>query len=118
MILNIDLTIFVVFLAVNLAVGLSYGRGIKNIREYAVGNRNFSTATIAATVIATCVGGGFFSGGIAESYRQGLYFIIPAIGEPLALIIIGYFLAPRLAEFLGTLSVAEALGSIDRKSVV
>ena len=93
MILTIDLIIFIVFLAINLIVGLSYGRGITNIREYAIGNRNFSTATIAATVIATCVGGGFFSGAIAESYRQGLYFIIPAIGEPLALIIIGYFLA-------------------------
>jgi Na+/proline symporter/signal transduction histidine kinase len=114
---NIDSAIFIGFLVFNLAVGLWYSSGIKTIKEYAVGDRNFSTGTIAATVIATCIGGGFFSGAIAESYRQGLYFIIPAMGEPLALVVIGYFLAPRMAEFLGALSVAEALGNIYGKYV-
>ncbi|MFP3034700.1 MAG: sodium:solute symporter family protein, partial [Candidatus Tisiphia sp.] len=104
-----DTTIFAIFLVFNLAVGLFYSRGIKNINEYAIGNRNFSTSTITATIIATCIGDGFFSEAVSESYKQGLYFIIPAIGEPLALIIVGYLLAPRMAEFLGNLSIAEAM---------
>lgn len=114
---NIDIAIFVGFLVINLTVGLFYSRGIKNIREYAVGNRSFSTSTIAATVIATCIGGGFFSEAVTESYRQGLYFIIPALGEPLAIMIVGYFLAPRMAEFLGSISVAEAMGNLYGKKV-
>ncbi|MDR0774372.1 MAG: sodium:solute symporter family protein [Rickettsia sp.] len=112
-----DTTIFAIFLIFNLAVGLFYSRGIKNINEYAIGNRNFSTSTIAATIIATCIGGGFFSEAVSESYKQGLYFIIPAIGEPLALIIVGYLLAPRMAEFLGNLSIAEAMGTLYGKKV-
>ncbi|WP_425362680.1 sodium:solute symporter family protein [Candidatus Tisiphia endosymbiont of Hybos culiciformis] len=114
---DLDTTIFATFLTFNLAVGLFFSRGIKNINEYAIGNRNFSTSTITATIIATCIGSGFFSGAITESYRQGLYFIIPAICEPLALIIVGYLLAPRMAEFLGNLSIAEAMGSLYGKKV-
>lgn len=94
---DLDTAIFSIFLTFNLAVGLFYSRGIKNIKEYAIGNRNFSTSTITATIIATCIGGGLFSAAVTESYKQGLYYIIPAIGEPLALVIVGYFLAPRMA---------------------
>jgi Na+/proline symporter len=56
---NIDITIVVVFLAINLLIGIYSGLCIKKIREYAVGNRNFSTPTIAATIIATWIGGDF-----------------------------------------------------------
>ena len=34
------------------------------------------------------------------------------IGSLLALLSIGIFFAPRLGEFLGTLSIAEAMGSL------
>ncbi|WP_375333813.1 sodium:solute symporter [Candidatus Tisiphia endosymbiont of Xenochironomus xenolabis] len=112
-----DTAIFSIFLTFNLVVGLFYSRGIKNIKEYAIGNRNFSTSTITATIIATCIGGGLFSEAVSESYKQGLYFIIPALGEPLALVIVGYLLAPRMAEFLGNLSIAEAMGTLYGKKV-
>ncbi|MES2214794.1 MAG: hypothetical protein V4485_02085, partial [Pseudomonadota bacterium] len=114
---DIDLVIFIGFMVANLAIGLLYSSGIKSIREYAVGTKTFSTGTLTATIIATCVGGGNVVVSIAESYRQGLYFIIPSLGEPLALIITGYFLAPRMAEFLNNLSIAEAMGDLYGKHV-
>lgn len=51
--LDIDLMIFVGFLVVNLAIGLFYSKGIRNMREYAIGDRNFSTSTLTATIMAT-----------------------------------------------------------------
>jgi Na+/proline symporter/signal transduction histidine kinase len=114
---NIDTGIIIMFLVINFSVGLFYSRGKTSLREYAVGDKKFSTGTIAATIIATCIGGGFFSGAITESYRQGLYFIIPAMGEPLCLILIAYFFIPRMGEFLGNLSIAEALGNLYGKYV-
>jgi Na+/proline symporter len=114
---DLDTAIFSIFLTFNLAVGLFYSRGIKNINEYAIGNRNFSTSTITATIIATCIGGGLFSAAVTESYKQGLYFIIPIIGVPLSYIVVGYLLAPRMAEFLGNLSIAEAMGTLYGKKV-
>ena len=114
---DIDSSIIILFLIINFSFGLFYSKGKTSLREYAIGNKNFSTGTIAATVIATCIGGGFFSGAITESYRQGLYFIIPAMGEPLCLIIIAYFFIPRMGEFLGDLSIADALGNLYGKYV-
>ena len=110
--MNLDTILFVGFLLLNLVVGLMYSGKVGNFREYAVGNKDFSTSTLAATIIATCIGGGFFSGAITESYKQGLYFIIPATGEPLALIVTGCILAPRMSRFLKSMSVAESMGNL------
>jgi Na+/proline symporter/signal transduction histidine kinase len=110
--LNIDSGIFFVFLLINLAVGLFYSRGIKNIREYAVGARNFSTPTIASTIVATWIAGSSLTVKVSETYSNGLYFIFANLADPLSFVIIGYLLAPRMKEFLGKLSVAEFMGSL------
>ena len=47
---GIDAGIFIGFLIINLIVGLAYSIGIKNINQYAIGHRNFSTAAIVATI--------------------------------------------------------------------
>lgn len=114
---DIDSAIFIGFLMINLAVGLFYSRGIKNIREYAIGNRDFSTGAISATIAATWIGGGVLSQTITETYKNGLYFIIPALGDSLVLLVVGYFLAPRMAEFLGDLSIAESIDKLYGKTI-
>jgi Na+/proline symporter len=109
---DIDIAIFVAFLIINLICGLFASRGIKNIKEYAVGNRNFSTATITATIVATWLSGATFTVTITQTYSEGLYFIIPGLGDAISFFIVSYFYAPRMTEFLGKLSVAEAMGSL------
>ena len=49
---------------------------------------------------------------ISETYSNGLYFIIPLLGDAFVFLIIGYFLAPRMGAFLGKLSIAEAMGDL------
>jgi len=110
--INIDSAIFIGFLLVNLAVGLFYSRGITSIKEYAIGNRNFSTATLAATIVATWMAGSNISITVSESYSNGLYYIIPGLADGISFFIVAYFYAPRMLEFLGNLSVAEAMGNL------
>lgn len=111
--LNIDIIIFIGFLIANLIFGLLSSRGIRNIKEYAVGDRNFSTATIVATIVATWVSGESFFSYLSDSYNHGLYTIWAyALGEVSCFLVVGYFFAPRLAEFLGKLSIAEAMGDL------
>ncbi len=112
MLVNIDSLIFVIFLSVNLVVGLAYGSNVKSLKEYAVGDRNFSTATIAATIIATWIGAGFFAYTLSKSYSDGLPFIIAVVGNGFMLFILGQFYGPRMAEFLGKNTVSESIGSI------
>lgn len=112
MIASIDTIIFLGFLVVNIVLGLTSSRGIKTIKEYAIGDRNFSTTTIVATIVATWVSGEFFYSNIYETYTIGLHAIWIATGDVLCLLLIGMFFAPRMGEFLGKLSIAEAMGDL------
>ena len=109
---TIDHLIFFVFLALTMWLGLRSSRGIKNIQDYALGDRNFSTAAIVSTIVATRIGGNMIYIDVTETYNNGLYFILAQFGCVLNFVIIGYFFAPRMAEFLGKLSIAEAMGDI------
>src|SRR4051812_32857673 len=110
---NLDFIIFIVFLVVNLIIGLFYSRGIKNIKEYAIGTRNFSTATIAATLVATWISGSAFLTDISEVYENGLFYMIPGMfGDIFSWILIYFLIAPRAGKFLGAISVAEAMGNM------
>ena len=117
---NIDTLIFVGFLAINIVLGLTSSRGVKTISEFAVGDRNFSTATIAATIIATWVSGDFFFVNAAETYKSGLVYSFSAFGDIACILLVGTIFAPRMGEFLGKLSIAEAMGSLygDRIRVI
>ena len=114
---DLDTILIISFLIVNLIFGLFSSRGIKNIKEYAIGSRNFSTATIAATIIATWIGGGFFYSAISETYKEGLWHLIARFGDVLTLLIVGYIIAPRIGEFLGKISVAEIMGELYGKKI-
>jgi len=113
MFFDIDVAIVIGFLVITIVAGLLSSRGIKSIREYAVGDRNFSTATIAATLIATWAGGQAFFTIVTQSYNHGLHFMWATIlGDFLCYLFIGLFFAPRMVQFLGKLSIADAMGSL------
>ncbi|MFN7095708.1 MAG: hypothetical protein ACK4M7_10125, partial [Burkholderiales bacterium] len=101
----------------NLILGLRAGRGVKTLRAYAIGDKNFSTATLTSTIIATWFGGGFMFYTLSNTYSNGLLFIIPAAGSSLCLLVIGQILAVRMGEFLNNISVAEAMGDIYGKTI-
>ena len=101
MIASVDTIIFLGFLVVNIVLGLTSSRGIKTIREYAIGDRNFSTATITTTIVATWISGVFFFVNITEIYKGGFRYLFASIGDVICLLIIGLFFSPRMGEFLG-----------------
>ena len=109
---DIDVVIVVGFLLINLVVGLYYGSQVKTIKQYAIGNRNFNTATLSATIIATWIGGGFFASALSETYKEGLWHIFARFGDVLTLLIVGYYIAPRIKEFFGNFSVASTMGNL------
>ena len=115
--MNIDLVIFLLFLIITLCVGLYWGRGVKNIQEYAIGNRNFRTTTLVATIVATFLGGDFLFITLDEVYRTGLHYAIACLGMPMGLIVVAFVFIPRMGEFLGRLSIAESIGTIYGKEI-
>ncbi len=55
--LSIDHLIVGSFLLLTLLIGLRAGRGIKDIREYAIANKQFGTGALTLTLVATYIGG-------------------------------------------------------------
>lgn len=118
MALDIDRIIFVSFLVANLFLGLVSSRGVRSITSYAIGDRNFSTSTIVSTIVATWISGEYFFTIASEAYKSGLYFIWGAtLSDLVCFLLISMVFAPRMAEFLGKLSIAEAMGGLYGKKV-
>ncbi|OJW66928.1 MAG: hypothetical protein BGO68_01745 [Candidatus Amoebophilus sp. 36-38] len=113
---NIDIIIFSLFLIINLAIGLFSSRRVNSLRDYAVGRKDFSTATLTAAIMVSWIGGMYVFEILEHTYRDGLYFIIVIIGACLCLWLVG-LLAVRMREFLKNLSVAEAMGDLYGRSV-
>jgi len=109
---NVDIIFVILFLLLNLAVGIYAGKGVNTIREYAVGNKTFSTQAIAATIIATWMSGSFFTVVVSQAYKEGIWVIPLALGDVISLIIIGYVIAPKMKKFMYNLSVAETMGQL------
>ncbi len=111
---NLDIFMFASFLALNLGVGLWYSRGVKTLRQYAIGDKQFSTIVIALTIAATFATGS--SLGQFGIYKRGAIAIIPRIRLPLSFGLIAWWCI-RSGEFLNHLTIAEAMGSIYGKKV-
>ncbi|WP_196759639.1 sodium:solute symporter family protein, partial [Orientia tsutsugamushi] len=115
--LNIDIILVGLFLIANLAIGLWYGKEVKSVRDYAISGRNFSTAALTATLLATWIGGGTFSFRLYEIYSIGILAVLGVIGHILNFLTNAYVLIPRMQEFLGKLSVSDVMGDLYGKHV-
>ena len=115
--MNIDVIIVFSYLALTLAYGLYVGRGVKNISEYAIGNRDFTTPVLAATIIATAASSSGFFINITKSYEDGLYKLLATSGQILFMFFAAYYIAPRMTTFFGKLSISEIMGSIYGKNI-
>ncbi len=115
--LTLDTGIFLAFLALNLVVGLYYGRGVKTIQDYALGGRNFSTGALVATLVATAASGSGFFIMLSKTYSDGFYYVIAGAGMAISFYITAIFFIPKMGEFLGKTTIAEAMGDLYGKHV-
>ncbi|NEJ83936.1 metal-dependent phosphohydrolase, partial [Rhizobium leguminosarum] len=115
--MSLDIILFSLFLGLNLILGFLAGRRVKNLREYAIGTKAFSTGTVTSTIVATWISGGFMFYTLQNIYTSGLQFIIVTIAGSLCLLLMGQVLAVRMGEFLNNVSVAEAMGDLYGKAV-
>lgn len=108
----LDISIFAIFLVVNLVIGLAYSGRSKTMRDYAIGTKNFTTSTLTATIVATWITGSFFIATVEQAYLKGLYFIIPStLGGAIGVLLTGV-VGKYMGKFLNNLSIADAMGTM------
>ena len=114
---NYEILSIILFLILNLIVGISYGRKVKTVRDYAIGDKNFSTGVLVSTIIATWISGQHFSSGLAERYKHGLILILCDYGMIVSFLLIAFVIAPRMKIFMNNLSIADVMGDLFGKNV-
>lgn len=72
----IDALIIVAYFIIVLYAGLRSGREIKNINQFAIGNRNFSATTLVVTLTATLIGGGTTFGLAEKPSKFGIFMLV------------------------------------------
>jgi Na+/proline symporter len=116
--ITIDILIFIAFFALNIIVGFRHRGKSQSFREYAVGDKKFSTATLTATIVATVTSGSVLFLGLENTYGKGLYYALATlIGATAGILITGRVVGPRMGKFLNNVSLPEALGKLYGKYV-
>ncbi|MDD9139878.1 MAG: HD domain-containing protein [Candidatus Cardinium sp.] len=108
---NLPLVMVIGFLLLTLVVGLYYSRKVTTFREYAVGHKQFATATLVATLLATDFSGGGLLRNVEQTHAQGFLWILYLLSSPF----IYWILSPlmlRMGPFMQHLSLAESIGSV------
>lgn len=109
---TVDILIIITFLIATLVIGIVQGKKVHNISDYALGGRNFSTGALVATIVATWVSGSSFFITLSKTYSNGIYYLIASSGIFISFLIKALVFIPRMGEFIGKTSVAEAMGSL------
>jgi Na+/proline symporter len=105
----IDQSVIILFFLWIIFIGIKNVRKIENINMFAVGTRSFSTFSLFATITSTWVTGSMFFVDLSGVYFNGLKYYLPCFGMIFSIIIIGWFIAPRIKKFLGQTSIAEVI---------
>ena len=103
----IDISIIIFYLVATLVIGIYYGKNVKNLQEYAVGNRSFSVPVMIATIFATLSGGNTVLGTAERIFSIGALFILVRMGDPFYKMLMARYIVPRMGRFADCMSLGD-----------
>ena len=107
------LTVFIIYLAVTMAIAWWYSRGSRTNEEFILGNKRFSGTALALSERATGESAWLLLGLTGYAYSDGLSSIWVALGCVIGIIFIWLVMAKRLrreTENTGALTIPGLLG--------
>ena len=111
----IDIVIVAIYLLTTLFIGIRSGMG-KNVnstmKDYALGNKDFSTFALTATLVASWVCGGSTMGLVTAIYDKGWVFGLVWLAYPLGILLTKYILASRIHYFSECYSIGDMVNQI------
>lgn len=88
---DLDIGLVVSYLTICLVLGLVRFDQIKNLRDYTLGARPFTTTVLIATTFATAISAHKTIGSVGKAYSMGMTFILSMFLVP-----VGWFIMARL----------------------
>lgn len=109
---GIDFLIVYAFLAITLVIGIRAGKGIKDIREYALGNKIYGVAILVFTFLATNIGGGSTLNAASDVFANGIIGAIASFGVTIQILLFAIFIVPHIKHFTTYLTIGDVMGSL------
>jgi Na+/proline symporter len=107
---SIDFLIVYGFLAITVIIGVWSGRGIKDIREYAIANRKYSTGVLVIGFLATWVGGSSILGESQQVFEDGIIRVVTALSQIVSILFIAWVIAPKMERFTDSITLGDLMG--------
>jgi Na+/proline symporter len=85
---TVDYLIVYAFLTITLFIGLRAGKGVKTLREYAIGTGEYGTAILVFTFLATNIGGGSTLDATSDVFSNGIIGAVTSLGVIIQLLLI------------------------------
>jgi SSS family solute:Na+ symporter len=110
--LSIDHLVVYFFLLITLIVGFWAGRGVKDIKDYALGNRAFGTVALVLTFLATEVGGQGSINLAGEIGTTGIIVLITFLSFSLSYLVQALWIAPKMVRFPNCMTMGDIMGEL------
>ncbi len=110
--LHLDYLIVSIFLLITLVVGARAGRGVKDLRTYAIGHKKFGTAALVLTFLATEVGGQGVLNLAGEIGTVGIIVMITFLSFSITYLVQALWIAPKMVHFSECMTMGDMMGSL------
>ncbi len=107
----IDFLILAGYFVLILTLGLTAGKQVRDMKQFATGGGRFGAFVVFATLSASYIGGGFTMGNAGNVYTIGIVNIIAIWGFSLKEILVALYIAPKLRNFPNALSAGDITGA-------
>ncbi|CCM10017.1 membrane protein of unknown function [Cardinium endosymbiont cEper1 of Encarsia pergandiella] len=112
--LDVLLILLGVFLLLTLVIScFSLNRKVSNFQQHAIGHKQFSTATIVATISATHCAGTLLKRSIVDG-SMGIFYIAYRIGIAVFPLLLLSWLSGHMYKFMHNLSMPETMATLSR----
>jgi SSS family solute:Na+ symporter len=111
--LSIDYLIVYAFLFITLVIGLRAGRGIKDIREYAIANKTFGTGALVLTYLATNITGAGVLHVTDIIFSKGIILVLAGgLGVVIDYLLTAWLIAPKIGHFAHCLTMGDLMKAL------
>ncbi|MEH6470661.1 MAG: sodium:solute symporter family protein [Halopseudomonas sp.] len=104
-----DLLALAAYFVLLIVIGALSTRRVKSSDDFAVAGNRITWPILFATLAASFLGGGASMGRAGKSFTEGYVFMFAAAAFPLATVLAGWFIAPKLKRYVGAHTVGDIM---------
>lgn len=105
----IDLIIVALYMVCVLGIGIFSGFKVKDLKDYSISKKEFTTFIMVAAIFASLVGGGSTMGVSEKVFSTGVIFLLACVCFVVRDLIIAFMIVPKFDTYKNCLTVGDIM---------